>query len=97
MWLNHERSILLEKTDNGEYKTAVIKSLYNYPSKRYTINKSYFSFKPELKDGSINLPSVNGQVVGNLSREDIDKMEFFTLSVVTEGGKHIRVGGYGNK
>lgn len=87
--------VLIKENDDKFYLAEIGRSYYcgysyrrNY-EQEYTIRKSK-TFKPELKNNAIKLPSISRNA-DTISSSDLAAKDLYTLYVVTERGKKLRV------
>ena len=82
--------LLMKKKD--EYYRAAINRRFGYGyGTEYFVQKSTTPFVPEIKKGTVQLPPLSDGAV-KYSEDRLNSTDFYTISVVTEKGKSIRVG-----
>lgn len=57
----------------------------------FNLHKSNAEFRPELKNGTIKLPAISPKNGKSVSKSTLAKKNFYTIYVVTEKGKKLKV------
>jgi len=87
------KTTLLVKEDDKYYVASVRRCYHGYyrrDNPEYYLNQSIKPFVPSVKNGTIILPSTSREV-GQYTARELSAKEFYTITVVNEKGKSIRV------